>query len=539
MHHNKGNRRFVSGRIEGGEMIIEVDRYNVDEKINKGKLKIEGFNYSFVNADVTTKDGFGASLPCQTNVICSPQWNNWCNQIRSVVQFIWFSSDGNSYSCSGTIVNNPFEDFRPLILTAAHCVHNGIDWDAWQYMFNYQSPTCTPNSYGNQLMLLTGSSVLTTSGDGLGDCPDVAVISLWDSIPLQYNVFYSGFDRRGFLDLPWDDNGVGIHHPMHDEKKFSTGSIVYPITDPCITVNWDPDNTIEKGSSGSPLFVSTKRIVGVASHYYNDNPPHCGSGNSCSYGWLNNAWPDIYSAFSPYIDLEYLDGIDPISACTPFIELNGPFYPGNDWQKKNQITIQASNTIWVANKGWVTNICNSPSPISPTSNSDYIIKAGHSITLFHGFSINALHRYIPYNYYAAYYDNGYQNRVSFQVGGSCVPFVNDCGFNFQESVEKRNNYFNFDNSQIATQNGGVVSSPGSLTPPELKLYPNPATQSVTLEYSDHFNYTMSDMTGKIILVGEKASDATVQINLVNLKPGIYIVKAFDDNSKQVKMLVKQ
>jgi len=144
----------------------------------------------------------------------------------------------------------------------------------------------------------------------------------------SYNVYYNGWDKSGSS----SSSGVAIHHPAGDIKKISTynstltsatwnGSGYIGATNAHWRAFWiatsNGHGVNEGGSSGSPIFNSSGRILGTLT----------GGSSSCSH----TNWSDLYGKFSyhwqsngssspfqlkPWLDpnssgVTYLDGYDP------------------------------------------------------------------------------------------------------------------------------------------------------------------------------------------------------------------------------------
>jgi hypothetical protein len=145
-----------------------------------------------------------------------------------------------------------------------------------------------------------------------------------NTVPSSHNPFFAGWDKTGTIPT----STVGIHHPSGDIKKISfddnpatisqaMGSTEYNST---WTVQWDRNTTTEGGSSGSPLFDQSHRIIGQL----------WGGGASCN----NQSAPDYYGRFSKSWDpsgsnqsnqlmfwldpnnsgAEFINGLDPSGA---------------------------------------------------------------------------------------------------------------------------------------------------------------------------------------------------------------------------------
>ena len=117
-------------------------------------------------------------------------------------------TSGGSRLCTGSMVNNTAQDLTPYFLTANHCLGGN---DSWIFMFNYESSGCQ-NQNGLTNMTVSGSTLLANSATS-----DFALLELNESIPEDYNVFFSGWDVTGNTpNIP-----VCIHHPSGDIKKIT------------------------------------------------------------------------------------------------------------------------------------------------------------------------------------------------------------------------------------------------------------------------------------------------------------------------------
>ena len=220
---------------------------------------------------------------CGVNVNCSSA-NNYQDPVNAAA-FL----DMGGYICSGSMINNTENDLTPYFLTAWHCV-NGSNVNTFRFYFNYETSTCSGNnaSYGSYAY---SSDLLVTSG---GFDPDVVLLEITDTIYSSWNVFYAGWNRSSSSPTI----SCGVHHPGGAPKKinfdndqaYNSGAINwqgggYSPPGSHWELYWDEGGT-EGGSSGSPLFDSNQRIVGVLS----GGSGACGSGGSDLYGKLAKAF---------------------------------------------------------------------------------------------------------------------------------------------------------------------------------------------------------------------------------------------------------
>lgn len=264
-------------------------------------LNISGYSLSLPNDSRKSVLDFGDSGPCEVNIAC-PEGDNYRDVEKSVVR-INVKVGGFEGWCTGTLINNTTQDFKPYILTAEHCGLLGSsfagasDLSAWEFYFNYQGNTCSNPTSESQVNFtrIVGSELLARSNDNGGDFgSDFALLQLTNTnafLALN-NPYFAGWNRTGTV----VSSGVSIHHPEGDIKKVSTftSSLVsdkFGSSAPDGThwrVTWAPTVTnhgvTEVGSSGCSIFSNQGLILGVLT----------GGAASCA----NNTAPDYYGKFS-------------------------------------------------------------------------------------------------------------------------------------------------------------------------------------------------------------------------------------------------
>lgn len=495
--NNRTDKVFSSQQFTGNDFIIEYNQLST--VTTAPEFRINEITYVFKNAD-----DFQDALPgCHNNVNCLPWMQDWCNEIRATVKFETIViEDGERLRsfCSGVVINNSNNDFRPLILTAAHCIQNKIDPNLWIVFYNWQSPTCA-NDLGNDELTTTGITILAQDPSNIGEiqlCPDVALLEVdAPGIPINYNVFFAGWNR--LPSLPSDDV-VGIHHPAGDIKKISFGDITgIRDLDACWTVNWSSGYT-EGGSSGSPLFDSEHRDIGWLSN--GPRIDRCEDDDNYHYGALWTSWPLLDDFLAPgHSEFGFLNGSDPIGSCQSDLQVFGSLFPGNDWQVKNRITIQAANTITAAPGFLPTQVRQSQFPL-PVRRADYVFRAGVQVHLLPGFSVEHLSLF----------------RAEI---GPCLSFEG-CGFNFSTAPV-------------------AVSEDQETTNKEaIQIYPNPTNGSINIQLPEHMfsvlvTIMITDATGRIIYEDRRSSiTAPINVDLSQMPTGLYFVTISDNSRIETK-----
>ncbi|MBU1719035.1 MAG: PKD domain-containing protein [Bacteroidetes bacterium] len=226
---------------------------------------------------------------CEININC-PDGANWQDEKRGIGRVLLKEGAGY-YWCTGTLVNNVRQDFKPYFLLAYHCsaVASAADHNQWTFYFNYERAGCPNTGTASETQTVIGC--VERAEGNINGGSDMALVELNTDPPAGYNVYWNGWERNT---APVPQSGVGIHHPAGDIKKISTFSS--PVTS---DTWWDGTNTgatnahwnaiwvagtTEGGSSGSPLFNQNHRVVGTLS----------GGSSSCSNLYGDN----LYGKFS-------------------------------------------------------------------------------------------------------------------------------------------------------------------------------------------------------------------------------------------------
>ncbi|MDY4245040.1 MAG: T9SS type A sorting domain-containing protein [Porphyromonas sp.] len=289
---------FASEPLSGSKLILD---YEAPHSSAMPSIQISGVGYLYrsvmqakVRPTIEKEDASdpGKDKYCQLNINC-PEGDDWQEQKSSSVIYMPVFADGNMSLCSGNLVNNAKGDFKPYILTAAHCSGEdgtgkpeegefkggfGIDqskMDQWVFGFHYEKPRCNNSDYGFQTTkTLTGATIRTyTSPYGYSDG---MLLELKNEIPLDYRVYYAGWNAT---EQTWQ-SGAGIHHPAGDATKlclYNKGMIISQWDVPADP--FDPDSkpnrggekdhyslhfhtgNTEGGSSGSPLYNEHKEQI--------------------------------------------------------------------------------------------------------------------------------------------------------------------------------------------------------------------------------------------------------------------------------------
>ncbi len=262
---NRRDGRFSLPLIGSDYLVLEY--YQPVDVEETAIINISNFVYayrsveSFEIQDKNTK----TSDYCQVDVACS-EANNWRDEEKGVCR-VSIKNGGNSFWCTGSLVNNTAWDCKNYVLLADHCADYGgyasaSDLIDWRFYFDYQAAVCNgttpvPNKSVRGCSLISHNSI-----------SDFYLVEYTGTILGGYVPYYNGWIRSNTA----SPSGVGIHHPGGDIKKIST------YNSNTLTTGWSYTGThwaakwisttnghgvTEQGSSGSPLFNNNGLLMGT------------------------------------------------------------------------------------------------------------------------------------------------------------------------------------------------------------------------------------------------------------------------------------
>ena len=260
--NNKEFGQLYVGHVPGEELVIELQ--TDDPGRNYGRLRIGMLSHAFLPVYGTKSienTGLGTAQPCEIDVNCV-EGEEWQILKRSVVHI-----NTTTQYCSGVLVNNTAYDGKAYILTAEHCINKETYAERSVFYFGYENSECFVDD-GIRNQSVSGSSLIST-----GDSIDFTLVQLSRIPPGEFNVYYAGWDvrKQGHM------SSTTLHHPNADAMKISYDkhptieptSLPGDLNDYLLESNyriakWDIGTT-EGGSSGCPLFNSSKKLIGVLS----------------------------------------------------------------------------------------------------------------------------------------------------------------------------------------------------------------------------------------------------------------------------------
>lgn len=282
--NNSPSGVLATAPIDGDEVVVEL----IIPKGSDAKLKIESVNHDYKGLRKTPS--YGTAAACQVDY-CEVGGHEL--QARSSVVYI---VEGVEY-CSGNMINNTRNDGTPYLITSSHCLFdrndNFVESKAAKsvFFFNYAKPHCLDGVRASTEMSVAGSEVVfkLVSSDAL-------LLKLSDRPPLDYEVYYAGWNMTKSFEAPFYD----LHHPNSDVLKISVeednitlGSFDYnglfKANKHWVVKNWEM-GIMEGGSSGSALFDAQGYILGSLSGGAIEES--CNKPGYDTYWALSEAWSE-------------------------------------------------------------------------------------------------------------------------------------------------------------------------------------------------------------------------------------------------------
>jgi hypothetical protein len=281
-----GSGEFWSGTVDGDTIVIEFYKRTGE---NGQGFEIFEVSHILAGFDWRLRSNEPEVLNCEVDASC------FAGSEKNAVGRIVFNTNGGSYLCTGTLLNNSAQDQTPYFLTANHCVNNQTVAQTVEVFWFYQTTSCNSGVLRNWIHSPPGANLLATQGSN-----DFALLRLQNNAP--GGVFFSGWTS---VVQPVGTNVFALHHPdgylppsLNSYLRRSTGNIM-STNENCLSlvngydVGWTAGSA-EPGSSGSGLWNSNNYLVGVLS--CGPVPPTC---NNPGAGFSKFA--NFYPQIRPYI----------------------------------------------------------------------------------------------------------------------------------------------------------------------------------------------------------------------------------------------
>jgi len=432
--------------------------------------------------------------------------------------------------CTGSLVNTTANDFRPLFLTADHCLGGWAQskkYDAledanlshWSFYWHYESKWCSNNKPTTRS---TSGAVVKANSD----ITDFALLQLTEN-PLNKSgvtPYYLGWDATGNTG---GSGGVCIHHPAGDIKKIATHNITPPNSSNCMDfesgyggyyynsnfwrVNWrattNGHSVTEGGSSGSPLLNSNYHVIGqlFGAGMYCANPD-CSNppADIANYGKFSVSW----NWFST-IERQLKHWLDPNNTgalthhgtfkCSGNLTVSGKTYGSStSILEDTYCTVNISNTSY--NNGAVAKYyVGNKILISPNT----VINAGSNVLFV----------------------------ASGVIGGS------KSGSNNEEFDEELS-----ENEEMLTPPKNAIAEVKT-TSPAIKLHPNPNAGTFQLEtnipLTDIANLKITNPLGATIYETQNVTSNTIQLQIYASGLHFVVVMLKDGTVLTQKMMIQR
>ena len=291
---NPSGEFFLSDLVSGDETIIRLIE---PVSIKRGSyLKISKVVHAYVNMFPNQSKAPQPILLCHNDINCFPNWANESDGVALVLL-----ANGEEH-CSGCLLNNIRNDYRPYFFTAFHCLDQNKDGilsnaekaavQNWKFRFQFKIASCGGSSITSYISY--DKSIFRSAWFDT----DFALLEL-DKSPIQLGhsqIAYLGWDRSGSNPT----SGAGIHHPRGNVMKISFDNHIINTRNTTLYIDENrtyPANThwavgfdngtVQKCSSGSPLFDQNNRVVGQL-HSVSDTalcPPVL-----AHYGQFHRSW---------------------------------------------------------------------------------------------------------------------------------------------------------------------------------------------------------------------------------------------------------
>ena len=223
---------------------------------------------------------------------CSANVDMMCEQSipvesRSVAKLEFVAEGGGTALCTGTLLNDSLGSRTPYVLTASHCIPGQTEAGSLITYWFFRSAYCNSSPvYDGSMTRVTGGARLLQADMSV----DHALLQMVAQPPagVLYAGSYFGWDTLPNPAQPNDPESIslapttvvfGIHHPMGDLQKFSSGAIAaystcgggYTGLD-CFSSSMSVEGgtgyvvqlghgVTQEGSSGSALFASSDKGV--------------------------------------------------------------------------------------------------------------------------------------------------------------------------------------------------------------------------------------------------------------------------------------
>ena len=567
--------------IDADELILQYEEPIGIQQRGCIEIRQIAHGYKSLMAKGNERRPLGLSGSCNVDIHCDTN-SPLEKQARSVCRIL---TKGIEYS-TGTLINNTLNDGTPYLLGAFHAFDSLVVAQTAVFQFLYESPGCYDVD-GDNSFTLSGSTAVAWS-----DSADFILLRLDQVPPPSFRPYYSGWDATKTRPF----NSHILHHPKADVKKVSYDK------DRCDSVNynarlyangfWRVSNweigTTEAGSSGGALFSQNQRIVGTltggsaacdkpeADYFARFDYQYNKSKNSEMQlrHWLNpnNANVSFIDGFDPYSNSDLL-----CSVPTNFRVFDQPQTYATESGSKSVFT--GSNSIGIIefaeyfsneSRVYVEGISLGVSKVVSSNSQSMATIRLYSGQNFPSVLLSETHvnlrklaksamNYIPFDQAVSVEGPFFVSVLVPEIGDTLQIFQsqprdnsvpNTLYFKQNSDWKPASDFFSGTSNSVSLLMhvlfcGDILSSDIDTLDHDsekIKVYPNPATGFVTIEYPDLVNGAdifIYDLLGKLVKVDRVENQSSKQLVLTDLIPGIYLVESdFYGADQRFKLIVR-
>lgn len=252
---------------------------------------VEIFQVDKTGAPVAPKSGDGSQNvvhddSCVTDINCFSNSTEVNNASRAIGRMA-FVSGGDSYVCTGGLLNGQASDGTPYFLTANHCLSTQSEVSSLEVLFDYRTSTCNGSAPSNPPSSNGGTLLATNAGS------DFTFIRL-ASVPS--NRWFMGWTTSS----PGSATLERVSNPYGDTQVYSSTRGVTPdgtcggLPNSNFLYQDKMEGGIAGGSSGSPVWMGNTVVVGQLYGQCGDNPDdNCDTRQNVVDGRFATTFPSI------------------------------------------------------------------------------------------------------------------------------------------------------------------------------------------------------------------------------------------------------
>lgn len=244
-------RLYWSPQVDGDSITMEVE---LPPGVPATAVELAVPRLSHLFRDPLAKPGpgrplaLGESAACEADVSC----HAWSAESNAVARMSFVGSDGGSYWCSGTLLNDRASSGTPYFLTAHHCISRQAVASTLETNWFFRSSACNSGALqagtrtlrGGATLLWTSAATDTAFLQLAGTPPPGATYAAWspDTVALGADV-------------------AGLHHPRGDLQKISLGSVNgYGA---CRTTDASGNFSCSQATQSSGEFLNVRNSLGI------------------------------------------------------------------------------------------------------------------------------------------------------------------------------------------------------------------------------------------------------------------------------------